>query len=182
MPTELSDDELMQRYGQGELSAFQELYRRHSRNLYRFIAWRSGGRDWADEVAQDSWLALHRARASYIAQGSFKTFLFQIARNRLTDLQRQQQPEDLADSRFNALFVQGSAEDELAGRQMNAQLHGAIRALPAEQKEALVLQHFSGLSIEEIALVVDAPAETVKSRLRYAMRKLREQFREEETA
>jgi RNA polymerase sigma factor (sigma-70 family) len=77
--------------------------------------------------------------------------------------------------------VQDSAEAAAAGRQQNAALHAAIRELPVEQKEALVLQHFSGLSIEEIAMVVAVPAETVKSRLRYAMRKLRDQFTQEET-
>lgn len=59
---------------------------------------------------------------------------------------------------------------------MNTALHQAIRALPGEQREALVLQQFSGLSLEEIATLTDAPIETVKSRLRYAMRKLREQL------
>jgi RNA polymerase sigma factor (sigma-70 family) len=178
MTSEQSDDELMLRYRDGELSAFQELYRRHSRGLYRFLAWRSGRTEWADEVAQETWLAVHHARTRYAAQGSFRSYLFQIGRNRLADLQRQPDIDDCNE----AILVQDSAEATALDRQRNQALHAAIRQLPSEQKEALVLQHFSGLSIDEIALVVAAPAETVKSRLRYAMRKLREQFKQEETA
>ncbi|WP_426171295.1 sigma-70 family RNA polymerase sigma factor [Pseudoduganella sp. R-34] len=177
MPTDHSDDELMLRYRDGELSAFQELYRRHSRGLYRFLAWRSGRTEWADEVAQETWLAVHHARSRYAAQGSFRSYLFQIGRNRLADMQRQPDIDDGGD----ICLVQDSAEATALDRQQNLALHAAIRQLPSEQKEALVLQHFSGLSIDEIALVVAAPAETVKSRLRYAMRKLREQFKQEET-
>ena len=178
MHLEHSDDELMLRYRDGELSAFQELYRRHSRGLYRFLAWRSGRSDWADEVAQETWLAVHHARTRYAAQGSFRGYLFQIGRNRLADLQRQPDAGDYGDLGL----VQDSAEAAALERQQNLALHAAIRLLPAEQKEALVLHHFSGLSIDEIAQVVAAPVETVKSRLRYAMRKLREQFKQEETA
>ncbi|WP_229506503.1 sigma-70 family RNA polymerase sigma factor [Massilia sp. BJB1822] len=187
--SELPDDELMLRYRDGNLAAFQELYRRHSRGLYRFIAWRSARREWVDEVAQDSWLALHHARSRYQPQGSFRTWLYQIARNRLSDLQRQQQDVLLGDMAQEADFIADMlaeaappaalADAALDQRQQTGALYAAIRQLPAEQKDALVLQHFSGLSIEEIAQLCEVPGETVKSRLRYAMRKLREHFAHE---
>ena len=59
-------------------------------------------------------------------------------------------------------------------KQRNDRLHMALAALPSEQKEAVVLQQFSGMSLDEISVIVAAPVETVKSRLRYAMRRLRE--------
>jgi RNA polymerase sigma-70 factor (ECF subfamily) len=186
MPNDLSDDMLMQRYCDGDLPAFQELYRRHSAGLYRFLAWRAPRREWVDEVAQDSWIALHHARASYSAQASFRTYLFQIARNRLIDLMRQHQlvlASDMGQDEFGAerfdqladLNHDGlSPEAEMIKKQQVAGLHAAISALPGEQKEALILQQFNGMSLEEIAQLSDVPVETVKSRLRYAMRKLRE--------
>ena len=67
----------------------------------------------------------------------------------------------------------GTPEDALDARQQTTLLHRAIRALPDEQREALVLQQFSGLALDEIAALCGVPLETVKSRLRYAMRKLR---------
>lgn len=186
MPTPIPDEELMLRYRDGDLHAFDELYSRHKLGLYRFISWRSPRADWVDEVVQDSWANLHHARLRYQPDASFRTYLYQIARNRLLDLLRQQAPLlacDLGtgtDGRavFDALA--DAAQDvvtpdaALAVKQRNKRLYQALAALPSEQKEAVVLQQFSAMSLEEIALVVAAPVETVKSRLRYAMRKLRE--------
>lgn len=187
-----SDEFLMQRYCGGDLAAFQELYRRHSGGLYRFLAWRSPRRDWVDEIAQDSWIALHQARERYQPQALFRTYLYQIARNRLIDLLRQQQLTLASDLRttgmdddpFDQLADAAQApilpESGLEARQANGALHAAIQLLPGEQKEALVLQQFSGMSLEEIAAVVAVPVETVKSRLRYAMQKLRKNFAPQE--
>jgi len=188
MLTDLSDETLMLRYCEGDLSAFKELYRRHSVKLYRFISWRAPCKDWTDEVAQECWISIHRARATYQPQASFRTFLYQIASNRLIDLLRQHHmpvTSDLGDDGIgNALLNQlatqaqkdATPESALIRKQEMVGLHAAIRTLPGEQKDALILQQFNGLSIEEIAQISEVPAETIKSRLRYAMRKLREQL------
>ena len=186
MPTTISDEELMLRYRDGDLRAFEELYSRHRVGLYRFIAWRSPRADWVDEVIQDSWANLHHARNRYQPDASFRTYLYQIARNRLLDLLRQQQPmlaadlgagtdgRDVFDALADAAQDVVTPDAALAVKQRNDSLQQALAALPSEQKEAVVLQQFSGMSLEEISAVVDVPVETVKSRLRYAMRKLRE--------
>ncbi len=188
MPTDIPDEQLMLQYGAGNLHAFEELYRRHRLGLYRFISWRSPRADWVDEVVQDAWASLHHARAQYRPQASFRTYLYQIARNRLIDLMRQQQPllaaelgrgtdgRDVFDALADAVHDSVRPEAALESRQHSDSLHGALAALPGEQKEAVVLQQFSGLSIDEIAQLSGVPAETVKSRLRYAMRKLRQQL------
>ena len=186
MPTTIPDEELMLRYRDGDLRAFEELYRRHRVGLYRFIAWRSPRADWVEEVVQDSWANLHHARSRYQSDASFRTYLYQIARNRLLDLLRQQAPllaadlgtgtdgRDVFDGLADAAQDVVTPDAALAAKQRHDSLHHALAALPSEQKEALVLQQFSGMSLEEIAAVVAVPVETVKSRLRYAMRKLRE--------
>ena len=74
------------------------------------------------------------------------------------------------------LLVERQDVPSLEQKQQHALLHAAIAALPVEQKEALVLQQFSAMSVNEIAVVTGAEPETVKSRLRYAMQKLRAQF------
>ena len=183
-----TDEDLMMRYRDGDLVAFRELYGRHRLGLYRFIAWRSPRAEWVDEIVQDAWANLHHARARYRPDASFRTYLYQIARNRLFDLLRQHQPvlaaELGAGGDGGALFDvladaahDGAAPDAvLETKQSNGALHRALAALPGEQREALVLQQFSGMSVEEIAVLSAVPAETVKSRLRYAMRKLRQQL------
>jgi RNA polymerase sigma-70 factor (ECF subfamily) len=185
----------MQHYREDDLDAFAELYRRHSKGLYQFIDWRSPRREWVDEIMQDSWAALHEARGRYEPTASFRTYLYQIARHRLIDLLRQKEARlasDLGQAGDDDDGGDGSAFDRLAERaeevaspenllekkqQMNA-LHEAIRSLPGDQKEVLVLQQFNAMSIEEIAEITATPAETVKSRLRYAMQKLRAKLAE----
>ncbi|QYF96209.1 sigma-70 family RNA polymerase sigma factor [Massilia sp. PAMC28688] len=176
----------MMRYREGDLRAFEELYGRHRLGLYRFVSWRSPRADWVDEIVQDSWASLHHARGRYRPDATFRTYLYQIARNRLLDLVRQHQDvlaaelgtgtdgRDTFDGLADAAHDGATPEAALVHKQQASRLHGAINGLPPEQKEALVLQQFSGMSLEEISLVVVAPVETVKSRLRYAMRKLRE--------
>jgi len=188
MSIELSDELLMHNYRHGDLAAFKELYRRHRQGLYQFIAWRSPRKDWVEEIVQDSWANLHKARLTYQPHASFKTFLYQIARNRLIDLLRQKQTilaselgydEDAGayfDRLADATGDLASPQDALEGKQQIAGLHAAIRALPGDQKEALILQQFNGMSLDEIAVLTGVTAETVKSRLRYAMNKLRRQL------
>ena len=188
-PDTASDEQLMLRYGEGDLLAFGELYGRHRLGLYRFIAWRSPRAEWVDEIVQDAWASLHHARQRYRPDASFRTYLYQIARNRLFDLLRQHQHvlaaelgpaiggrdlfDVLADAAQDASVAQ-LPDSALERKQRADGLHAALRALPGEQREAVVLQQFSGMSVEDIAVVSNVPIETVKSRLRYAMRKLRQ--------
>ena len=192
MPAAPTDETLMFSYRDGDMQAFRELYNRHSQGLYLFIAWRSPRRDWVDEIVQDTWASLHQARARYQHQAAFRTYLFQIARNKLIDQLRQNRRTVLAsewrndvdndadddgiDRLLDASCDTPSPETMLETTQQTQLLHAAIRTLPSEQREALVLQQFNGMSLEEIAELVNAPVETVKSRLRYAMKKLRQQF------
>jgi RNA polymerase sigma-70 factor (ECF subfamily) len=186
MATPDSDEQLMLRYREGDLLAFRELYGRHRLGLYRFISWRSPRAEWVDEIVQDAWASLHHARSRYRPDASFRTYLYQIARNRLFDLLRQHQHvlaaelgagtdgRDLFDVLADAAQDVLAPDTALEQRQRSAGLHSAIAALPGEQREALVLQQFSGMSVDEIAELSSVPVETVKSRLRYAMRKLRQ--------
>ncbi|WP_035051904.1 RNA polymerase sigma factor [Andreprevotia chitinilytica] len=185
MPASIPDEELLVRYRDGDTSAFAELYQRHRVGLHRFIHWQCPRADWAEEIAQDSWKNVIQAADRYEASASFKTWLYQIARNRLIDLLRQQQPvlaSDLAHDDAEQTCLDRIADETAGGdgpeatldRQQQAdQLHAAIRTLPNEQREALVLQQFSGLEIADIASLTGVSTETAKSRLRYAMQKLR---------
>ena len=178
----------MHQYREGDLPAFNELYRRHARGLYNFILWRSPRKEWVEEIIQETWCGLHTAKTNYEAKAEFRTFLFQIARNKLVDCLRQHknmelatdlgQVEDgspvfelIADIAQNTL----TPMDELENKQQLEWLQSAIIRLPSEQREALALQQFSGLSLAEIAEITFTSVETIKSRLRYAIQKLRHQ-------
>lgn len=177
-----SDDALMARYCNGDFKAFELLYHRHSRRLYRYIAWQTTRKDLVDEIIQDTWLKLHNARSGYRIGTGFKTFLYTIAKHRLIDLLRKQRlvlESDLNNHEDDSVFehiVEHHVQEIFPkiNDDRDEKLYKAINALPKEQRDALIAQQFSGLSLSEIAALTESSVETVKSRLRYAMKKLRQ--------
>jgi RNA polymerase sigma-70 factor, ECF subfamily len=173
------DEDLMLAYRDGAASAFDELYRRHKGALYRFLLRQCRDAAAAEELFQDIWMNLIRARAGYTVTARFSTYLYRLAHNRLIDHYRRRVPAAVLsfDDEAEALEVPAprASEPHVAFdvRQQSARLLELLAALPAAQREAFVLQHEAGLSLEEIAEATGVPTETAKSRLRYAMDKLR---------
>lgn len=180
MPTDAdaTDETLMLGYRDGDAGAFDVLYGRHKGGIYRYLLRQCRNAALADELFQDVWMNLIRARANYIVQAKFSTYLYRIAHNRLMDhfrrggtsvsLDDESAPDEPVAPRSDE--PQASAE----ARQQAAQLLALLDALPDEQRAAFVLQQEGGLSIEEIAAVTGVSRETAKSRLRYALAKLRQ--------
>lgn len=171
----LGDEALMTRYRKGDGDAFEALYRRHSAPLHRFIGRLMRNSRDADEVFQEVWFALIRGRARYEPTARFVTFLFAIAHRRVADHARKamrgapQAASEMDDYPAKDLDPHAS----LQNAQLGEALLQAIDGLPLAQRAAFLLQAEAGLSLEEIAVATDAPRETVKSRLRYANRHLR---------
>jgi RNA polymerase sigma-70 factor, ECF subfamily len=179
--TDASDEELMLGYRDGDAGAFDVLYTRHKGGIYRYLLRQCRNAALADELFQDVWMNLIRARAGYTVQAKFATYLYRIAHNRLMDHFRRHDNTNVSlDDESGASAAdpvaprsddpQASAES----REQAAQLLALLDALPPEQREAFVLQQEGGLSIEEIAATTGVARETAKSRLRYAVAKLRE--------
>lgn len=179
--TDASDEALMLGYRDGDAGAFDTLYARHKGGVYRYLLRQCRNAALADELFQDVWMNLIRARAGYSVQAKFSTYLYCIAHNRLMDHFRRKSTGELSlDDESGANIDEPVAprnDDPEAGadvRQQAAQLLALLKALPAEQRAAFLLQHEGGLSIEEIAETTGVNPETAKSRLRYAMAKLRQ--------
>jgi RNA polymerase sigma-70 factor (ECF subfamily) len=179
-----TDEELMLAYGAGDAAAFDSLYARHKGAVFRYLRRQTGNAAHAEELFQDVWLKLIDARAGYEPRAKFTTWLFTIAHNRLMDHFRASARGALVS------YADDPAEDVPAAapgpaeqaerRESAAQLLAAIDALPAAQREAFLLQQEGDLSVEEIARATGVNRETAKSRLRYAMNKLRSSLREPE--
>jgi len=187
-PQSDSDEALMLAFAAGDMAAFDALYARHRRGLYAFIARLLTGREAAvDDVFQEAWLAVARSRASYRPTARFSTWLFQIARNRTIDLLRERRhtlASELAASTDDADPFESIADP--AAIAPDAALHRAdqasaiaraLAALPAVQREAFLLREHGGMPLEDIARVTGVNLETAKSRLRYAVAKLRAALR-----
>lgn len=173
------DAMLMLAYARGDLAAFETLYARHRGMLYRFLLRSVRDPQRTDELFQETWSRVIGARARYQPQAKFSTWLLQIAHHLMIDGARRQRPMADGDEAEVALANLATPEREqpdhaLSEFERPRHLQRAIEQLPHEQRTALLLRLEQELSLEEIAAVTGVGRETVKSRLRYAMTRLRE--------
>ncbi len=177
MQAELTDEELMLAYGAGEANAFELLYHRHRGPLFRFMLRQVREHGTAEELYQDVWQRVITARERYRPEARFSTWLYQIAHNRLTDHWRSQQHRPLApengDDRAEREPDPQTPERRLSAFEERRRLQLALEQLPTDQREVVVLRLEQELSLEEIGRITGVGRETVKSRLRYALDKLR---------
>jgi RNA polymerase sigma-70 factor (ECF subfamily) len=182
---ETSDEALMVRYRDGDAAAFDVLYARHRLGLHRFIARQCRVAERVDEIFQDVWMSLISSRERYRVEAQFRTFLFTIAHNKLMDYFRanskrethlyevkDDEPLDAPGNRTEEPQVQA------ASNEARTAILEALAALPPPQREAFLLHEEGGLTVEEIAIATGVNAEAAKSRLRYAVAKLRAQLKD----
>ncbi len=188
---QLSDAELMECVSNGDYSAFDELYRRYSERLRRFLFTLTWDQDTAEDYLQETFARLYRARQSYEPTGKFSTFIFRIAKNYyLTQRRKEMRRPDEAslESRGNdgaKLFENIRAnqaiepEFHLVAEYQKFRIRRAIMSLPDNLKMVFVLSHFEDMKYAEIAELLGIPVGTVKSRMFSAVNVLRSTFQEE---
>lgn len=169
------DSALMLRYRDGDVSAFEILYRRHNDSLYRYLLRLCRNRDTAEDVFQEVWGKIIKARERYRPTAKFTTFLYRVAHNCFIDhLRRNQRHDrgvDIDPDTQRAANVDPDVEvDRGLARQ---RLEAALKDLPNEQRDTFLLSEEAHLSLDEIAHVTGVNRETAKSRLRYAVNKLK---------
>ena len=172
---EVEDSALMLRYKDGDVAAFETLYRRHNDALYRYLLRLSRHPDTADDVFQEVWGKIIKARASYRPTAKFTTFLYRVAHNCFIDhLRRNKRHTHALIAEPDHQPDPGDAPDLLTERSLaRRRLQKALLDLPEEQRDVFLLHEEAGLNLDQIASVTDTNRETVKSRLRYAVNKLR---------
>ena len=184
---DLSDDDagLMLRYRDGDAAAFAALYAEYKGPLYRYLLRHVRNAGAAADLFQEVWSRLVATRARYEPRAKFATFLFHIAHNCAVDyfrrdvnLRSEIAAQDLDSPLLEPEVPEYQRPDRVAEFvEQQSALLAAVAALPHEQREAFLLREETGLSVEEIARVTDVPVETAKSRLRYAIRKLKKSLR-----
>lgn len=176
----VADEQLMLAYAAGDAAAFEALYARHKGPLYRFVRRSVREPAHADELFQDIWVRIVEARVRYSPQARFTTWMYTIAHNRLVDHWRakglslvsldEREDDPIEIDAGPAANPQRVAE----GREALARFAAALAALPLAQREAFLLHEEAGMTAVQIAEATGSSAEAAKSRLRYAMNKLRE--------
>lgn len=161
-------------YRQGDAGAFDTLYARHKGPLYRFILRAVRERALAEELYQEIWMRVIEARGRYEVRARFTTWLYTIAHHRLTDHWRKRglKVVELQDDAAAAPRAD-DPEARAAGREDLQRLAQAITALPELQREAFLLHAEAGMTVAEIAAATGANEEAAKSRLRYALARLK---------
>ena len=185
MTAEPTDEDLMLAYAQGDARAFESLYARHRGPLYRFVLRGLSQRALADECFQEVWSRVVVARERYRPEAKFGTWLYQIAHNLLIDQYRRARPEVSAsqDEDGDGAMREFPDEDhkqperQLSEFEERRRLQLALEELPDDQRLAIQLRLEQELSLEEIARITGVGRETVKSRLRYALDKLKSRLR-----
>jgi RNA polymerase sigma factor (sigma-70 family) len=184
---DLADEPLMLAYAQGDAAAFDELYARHEGALFRFVRRLLGAplAAQADEVFQDTWMRIIAARATFQPQGAtWRTWAFTIAHNAAMDRLRTSgrevtfaengEGDDPLEWIADQLDMSHpSSEDTAFWRAAGRQLLQCLDELPDAQRAAFLLHHEDGASVEDMAQRLGLQFETAKSRLRYALQKLR---------
>ena len=176
----LSDEDLISLVGDGDAQAFAALYDRHSRAAYLLAYRMMGERQAAEDLAQDAFLKLWRATASYRAgRGSVRTWILSIVRNRGIDQIRSHASWRRTQDKLEASapkYEPSEAFSETWKNSQRDQVRDVLNTLPPEQLKILELAYFSGYKHVEIADLLGLPLGTVKGRLRLGLKKLRGHF------
>jgi len=175
-----ADAQLMLRYAAGDARAFEELYERHRGALWRFIQRLVRDAAATDDVFQECWSRVIGSRERYRPTARFTTWLYRIAHNCCMDHWRKsgrRAAHETTDDDAIAATADVPASGPfavVAAGEAGQRLAAALGGLPEEQRVAFLLYVEGGLSVAEIAEQTGAGAETAKSRLRYAVARLKE--------
>jgi len=179
-------------YQQGEVRAFEILLTRHRRPIFNFILRFVGSREMAEDLLQETFLRVIKGAENYKRKAKFTTWLYTIARNLCVDQSRRQKHRK-AQSLDAPLARDGESGGSLldvipgnemgsdrkaVSQQLHQKLHQAISTLSEEQREVFLMRQFLDMPFKQIAEVVGVPENTVKSRMRYALDKLRLELEE----
>lgn len=181
-----ADEALMMRYQEGEVRAFEVLLHRHRKPLYNFVIRYISSREAAEDLVQEVFLRVLKGAQKYQQKAKFTTWLYTIARNLCIDYSRRQkhrkvasldQPTSSASESGTLMEVipsgTATSDREIYNAQLAQAMHRAVRSLPGDQREVFLMREFLNLSFKEIGQIIGISENTVKSRMRYALSKLR---------
>lgn len=172
----LSDEELLERAGRGDRAAFRVIYERHRSAVYGYLIRRVSSPALAEDLCQEVFLGLLKMAERWEPRAKVRTLLLRIALNQAANATRRKEITVFDSSHVEA---EGAGPEANAGlREQAHRVREAIAALEPQQREALLLNHYQGLSYAEVAEVLDVPVGTIRSRLARAKTALREALRD----
>lgn len=183
---QVDDLVLVERFKQGDTSAFEQLVTRYQRSVLNLVYRFTGETNRAEDLAQEVFVRVYRALPNFEAKAKFFTYLYKITLNLcLKERERDQRRRTFSlddkgnDDEGRTREVEdphGSAEDEVERNDTARIVREAVNSLPEEQRTAVILHRFNGLSYEELAEILDISLPAVKSRLHRAKLALKERL------
>lgn len=170
---DVSDNALMAQWQGGEYEAFETLYHRHKASLLRYFQRQVSG-PVAEELFQDVWLKVINSRDGFRPTATFKTWLYTVAHNRLIDCYRRQQKQPESVPIAEEQLTSGTNPSNQSSTLQELQhLLVLIKKLPTDQRNVFLLREEAGFTLPEIAELTGHSLEATKSKLRYAIKKLK---------
>lgn len=168
--------ELIERAQAGEAIAFERLAEQHAARLWRCALALGKDRHWAEDLAQETLVEAWRSLARFDGRCQFSTWLYGVLRHRFLKGRRHQKAAGLSTpDGLGQVPCTTSTPDRTAEASEDAErVRRAVASLPEEHRLVVELRFFAGATLDEIAAAVDCPLGTVKSRLHYALEKLRQ--------
>jgi RNA polymerase sigma factor (sigma-70 family) len=182
-----SDYELIKRFIKGEQSCFEQLIHRHKNKVFAYINLYIRDQALAEDIFQDTFLKVIQSvkAGKYVDNGKFISWVMRISHNLIIDhFRRIKQMNVISNDNYESdifnsrKFAEDNIEDDMIKRQIQKDVRKMISQLPDDQREVVILRHYSGLSFKEIADVTDVSINTALGRMRYAlinMRKIMEE-------
>ena len=178
----VTDEELVILYAQGNNVAFDTLLNRHKSNVYSYIYFIVRNREMAEDIFQETFVKaiMTIKQGRYTENGKFRAWINRIAHNLIIDNYRQEKNEQTisndeceVDLLNNFKLSDGTIEDEMVKDQIFSDIKKLINYLPDNQKEVLVLRYYQDLSFKEIADITGVSINTALGRMRYAILNIR---------
>ncbi len=173
-----TDSYLMQQLQAGERAPLATLFERYHVSIFRYFLHLTGSRTQSEDLAQEVFMRVLKYARSFDAAQSFRTWLYQVARNTHIDALRKRRDETPLPDGQEFRSSQPMPEDLFAREQDLATLQQALARLPESKREVLVLSKFQDMRYDEIARVLDCGESAVKVRVFRAIRDLRTIFHE----
>ena len=157
----------------GQVEQLSLLFQKYHVRLFNFFIGMTGDRAASEDLTQEVFLRILRFRQTFKGKGTFKSWMFQIARNVSIDYFRKQRKTDSLDDRFHDIIVAESTPyDESVQDQETQILHQALDRLSFKHREVLMLARFQEMPLKEVADVLKCPVNTVKVRVHRAIKEL----------
>ncbi|MBI5220112.1 MAG: sigma-70 family RNA polymerase sigma factor [Bacteroidia bacterium] len=183
----LTDFELVNLYIKGNQSSMEALITRHKKKVYTYILLIVKNQHIAEDIFQDTFIKVIKSlrQGKYNDEGRFLSWVMRIAHNLIIDHFRKEKNQKTysndandVDIFNNAQFADKTVEENIISDQIECDVRTLIDTLPEEQREVILLRHFSGLSFKEIAEQTNVSINTALGRMRYALINLRKTIEE----